>query len=499
MKFCHRFILFIYLVALPCLAQPPVAESEKFAQLITKAELKENLSILASDAMEGRLTGSRGQKMAATFIQHHFQQLGLLAPVNGSHFQEFNLHTVQHGPASLHVGNRVFQNFSEIVYSGNWSGSKTTEVIFVGKGEPLDLKQVDVKDKAVLVWWSGFSFSPSQSALQILKNAGAKLILLYPDRNENDFSSYAHQLAALAEEEEYTLEKPRLESEETSIVFVNAQVAEEIIGDLKKMKSQVNGKRHTYLKNLKPGVITFKSESSVRSLQTENVLGLLEGTDKKDEWLVITAHYDHIGMGKMGNDKINNGADDDGSGTVAVLQLAKAFAEAKKQGHGPRRSILFMTFTAEEWGLYGSEYYTDHPIQPLSSTVANLNIDMIGRFDEQHKSEPNYVYIIGSDKLSSELHEINERNNTSLTQLVFDYTYNDIHHPANLYQRSDHWNFARYQVPIIFYFDGLHEDYHQPTDETDKIEFDLLEKRTKCIFHTAWEIANRENRLKKDK
>jgi Zn-dependent M28 family amino/carboxypeptidase len=174
--------------------------------------------------------------------------------------------------------------------------------------------------------------------------------------------------------------------------------------------------------------------------------------------------------------------------------------QAKKEGKGPRRSILFMTVTGEEKGLLGSRYYTDiNPVYPLASTVVNLNIDMIGRKDPDHKDSAPYVYVIGSDKLSSELHTLSEATNKTYTNLIFDYTFNDEKHPDRIYYRSDHWNFAKNNVPIIFYFDGVHEDYHKPSDEVDKIEFDLLAHRAKAVFHTAWEIANRDGRLVVDK
>ena len=230
-------------------------------------------------------------------------------------------------------------------------------------------------------------------------------------------------------------------------------------------------------------------------------MGFLEGTDKKDELVVVTAHYDHIGKRSRGEgDLINNGADDDGSGTVAVMSLAKAFTQAKKDGKGPRRSMLFMTVAAEEVGLLGSQYYTDKdPVFPLANTVVNLNVDMIGRTDPGHKDSAPYVYVIGSDKLSSDLHSLNEDMNKTYTKLIFDYTYNDQNHPERLYYRSDHWNFAKNNIPIIFYTDGIHEDYHKPSDEVDKIEFDLLTKRAQCVFYTAWEIANRDQRLVVDR
>ncbi|HEY5917644.1 MAG TPA: M28 family peptidase, partial [Chryseolinea sp.] len=254
------------------------------------------------------------------------------------------------------------------------------------------------------------------------------------------------------------------------------------------------------LKKIKPSMFSYKASTDIKIVKTENVLGLLEGTDKKDELLVISAHFDHVGVSNGGEgDVIYNGADDDGSGTVAVMQLAKVFAEAKKAGHGPRRSILFMAFTGEESGLLGSDFYAKHPTFPLQNTVANLNIDMIGRRDAKHAESPPYVYVIGADKLSSTLNSVSETANKNFTNLVFDYTYNDLAHPDNLYYRSDHWNFAKRNIPIIFYFDGIHEDYHQPGDEVEKIEFDLLAKRTQCIFYTAWEIVNRDVRIALDK
>lgn len=230
---------------------------------------------------------------------------------------------------------------------------------------------------------------------------------------------------------------------------------------------------------------------------SENVLAYIKGSEKPEEIIVISAHLDHIGISKDG--AINNGADDDGSGTVAVIEIAEAFKKAADDGFGPRRSILFLHVTGEEIGLYGSRYYTDvDPIFPLEKTVANLNIDMIGRVDPKHQKNPNYLYLIGSDKLSKELHDISEEVNATYTNLKFDYTFNKDNDPNRFYYRSDHYNFAKNKVPVIFYFNGVHADYHRPTDTPDKIRYDLLEKRAQLIFHTAWELANREERIKLD-
>jgi Zn-dependent M28 family amino/carboxypeptidase len=250
------------------------------------------------------------------------------------------------------------------------------------------------------------------------------------------------------------------------------------------------------------GTMKSKLKADVKKVQTQifcnNVLGFVEGTDKKDEVVVLSAHYDHVGVQ---NGKVMNGADDDGSGVVAVMEMAEAFAKAKADGKGPRRSVLFLLVTAEEKGLLGSQYYADqNPIFPLANTVSNLNIDMIGRMDEKYKDDPNYVYIIGSDRLSTDLHNIGEEvAKTHFPDLKLDYTYNDPNDPNRFYFRSDHYNFAKHGIPSIFYFNGVHADYHQPTDDVEKIHFGKLEKITRYIFFTAWEIANRDERLVVDK
>ena len=228
-----------------------------------------------------------------------------------------------------------------------------------------------------------------------------------------------------------------------------------------------------------------------RAKATENVLAFIEGSEKPEEILVISAHYDHVGMK---GDQIYNGADDDASGTSAVMEIAQAFKLAKQDGNGPKRSVLFINLTAEEKGLFGSMWYVEHPLFPLENTIADLNIDMVGRVDEAHLENPNFIYLIGSDKLSSDLHEISEQANKKYVNLDLDYTYNQEGDPNRFYYRSDHYNFAKNNIPVIFYFNGVHEDYHQPSDTADKIDFDLLQKRTELVFYTAWELANRDER-----
>jgi Zn-dependent M28 family amino/carboxypeptidase len=243
---------------------------------------------------------------------------------------------------------------------------------------------------------------------------------------------------------------------------------------------------------------TASIQGGTKEVDTENVAAVIEGVEFPDEYVVISSHLDHIGINADG--EINNGADDDGSGTVALLEIAEAFKMAKEQGKGPRRTVVFLHVTGEEKGLLGSEYYTDfEPLYPLEHTVTNLNIDMIGRIDPERSGNRNYIYLIGSDKLSTDLHELSEAVNQKYMQIELDYTYNDENDPNRFYYRSDHYNFAKNNIPIIFYFNGTHDDYHRESDTPDKINYDLLENRSRLVFHTALEVANRDQKPVVDK
>ena len=232
-------------------------------------------------------------------------------------------------------------------------------------------------------------------------------------------------------------------------------------------------------------------------VQTENVVAIIEGSTLPEEYIVISSHLDHEGIK---NGEIYNGADDDGSGSVALLEIAEAFQAAVEARNGPKRSIIFLHVSGEEKGLLGSRYYTDNPLYPLANTVANLNIDMIGRTDPKRKSDnDNYIYLIGSDRLSTELHQVSEATNKATVNLTLDYTYNAEDDPNRFYFRSDHYNFAKNNIPVIFYFNGTHADYHKPTDTVEKIRYDLLAQRAQLVFYTAWELANREQRIVVDK
>jgi Zn-dependent M28 family amino/carboxypeptidase len=236
----------------------------------------------------------------------------------------------------------------------------------------------------------------------------------------------------------------------------------------------------------------------------QNVVGILDGADPKlkDEYVVFSAHYDHLKTGDKG--EVYHGADDDGSGTVSVLEIAQAFSV----GPRPRRSLLIVFHTGEELGLYGSEYNTDYdPVVPLAKLVADFNIDMVGRRRPAGDDDPldarltdkDSIYIIGADKLSTELNKLNEQTNLETARMKFDYTYNDENHPERFYYRSDHYNYAKHGVPIIFYFTGVHRDYHRPSDVVEKIDFEKMERIDRMIFATGWRVANLDHRVAVDK
>ena len=471
---------------------------EEFANTITQEDLTEYLTILASDAMEGRDTGKRGQKMAAAMLRYHYMENGL-TPGNGdSYYQSIGLQKSQIGEAWIKVGDETFKNYEKhIVYWGseNMDAPKDINVVFAGEGEEADYEGINAEGKGVIIMIANSGLRSIRTKSQVAVQKGATKVFAVVTETDEDFTQLMDQYKMYFAGSRLSL--PAKEQRASSGTFmVSPTMAAKMLGTKaeKLSKAVTDGKVSQYKKF--SGSVSYSATQSIEVVESENVLGYIEGTDKKDELVIVTSHYDHVGRN---GDDIYNGADDDGSGTVAVMEIAQAFAEAKKAGKGPRRSMLFMNVTGEEKGLLGSEYYVNNPVYPLENTVANLNIDMVGRVDPDHEENENYVYLIGSDKLSSELHELSELANKTYTDIDLDYTYNDENDPNRFYYRSDHYNFAKNNIPIIFYFNGTHDDYHQPTDTVEKINFEMLQKRAQLVFHTAWVLANREDRIVVDK
>ncbi|MEM6348906.1 MAG: M28 family peptidase [Bacteroidota bacterium] len=492
-----------------CFAQSP---SERFAETIEAEDLKAHLYFLADDLLEGRATTKRGQKIAAAYIRSQFMRLGLPGGNQGEYFQTYYLKEVKVGGGSLTVAKEKF-NYKDDFLPGLQAtppATLPTDLIFVGYGlseEGYDnLAGLDLTGKTVIM----LAGSPSavaepdnlyqkfrfwaQRAPELEARGASAVITVLSDQAYKIIKRFAGRSRTITSD-----------SEDGGMgqVYVSEAVGEALLNAAKTSMAKVKAELETSASvpklNFKKAKFTYSCDVDISSDPAENVLGFLEGTDKKDEIIVITSHYDHIGLTSKG--EINNGADDDGSGTSTVLELAEAFTEAARRGYRPRRSILFMTVSGEEIGLLGSEFYANNPIFPIENTVANLNIDMIGRVDPKYiesADSANYVYIIGSDKLSSELHAISETANDTYTDIVLDYTYNDPNDPNRYYYRSDHYNFASKGIPVIFYFTGTHPDYHRPTDTIEKINYDKMAHIGKLVFHTAWELANREQRIKVD-
>lgn len=467
------------------------SEAVKYASTITTTDLEKHLSYLASDELEGRDTGSKGQKLAGDYIAEFYKQLGLIGPVGGSYFQEFELVNVKFKEVTLKVGKQKLVNNKDFVFIGDGDLKRNTkaDLVFLGLASDENLNEIEVKDKIVGVWAVGES---AQEARKKVMDAGAKGIIMVTMEGTENFDRLGSRYKSQASSGRLGFEKPTAQEP----VFM---VSSEKMGSLFGLSEQeIKEAAQSNPGSVAQQKVVFKIVKEVEKVHTENVMGYLEGTDKKEEVLVISSHYDHIGISSDG--QINNGADDDGSGTVTVMEIAEAFALAAKDGKRPRRSVLFLNVSGEEKGLLGSEYYSDHPIFPLENTVNNLNIDMVGRIDYEYEDAENqdYIYVIGSEMLSSQLKIINEYNNITYTDLILDYRYDAEDDPNRFYYRSDHYNFAKHNIPVIFFFNGVHDDYHQPTDTIEKIEFELMEKRAKLIFHTSWDLANREHRTPVD-
>ncbi len=502
-------------------------DATKYAESITPADLKKHLTIIASDSLEGRDTGSRGQKKAAEYVSKYFAQYGLQpaatdADGSKSFLQKYKLYKRSWADVYVKIKGKKYEFNKDFYLNGLLDEQNEIETAVVLAGYGIedkgynDYANLDVKDKSVLIFdnepktnsdnyllsgtgekskWSGPVSWREKAKLALEK--GARYVFIISDKTGSDRDKEIRQRAAMARRFSAPTLKPVQENPNKIASFViSPDMAAEMVGSsvskLEKIKKEITKKGKSLSTDIK-GQVAFKAERATTIIETENVAAYLEGTDKKDEVLVISAHLDHIGISEDG--QINNGADDDGSGTVSLLEIAEAFGKAKAEGKGPRRSILFLNVTGEEKGLFGSEYYSENPLFPLKNTIADLNIDMIGRVDAAHEKDHKYVYVIGSDKLSSELHAIGEEANKNHINYKLDYTFNDPKDQNRFYYRSDHYNFAKVGIPVIFYFTGVHEDYHKPGDDVEKILFDKQAPIVKLVFYTAWELVNREGRI----
>ena len=502
-----RVIFFLALLSpVVLLAQKKDKAALQAAATITAQDMQKHLYTLAGPEMEGRDTPSPGLDKAAGYIENHFRQLGLLPGNKGSYRQYYPLYKDSMTSASLEINGTAYtlnEDFQPL--PGNYSASmRFSEIVFAGFGISdgelrNDYKDLAVTGKLVLIMdgtpdgykpsVGGFASPASLNGkLNAALSRGAAGVLIV-------HSNFPRRAAAVTGN--WSLNGFKA-TQSLFGCYISAKVAGVLLGSEPEsliQKIKANAFAHKPYRGLT--AVSYGKQTITATVS--NVMGVIEGSDKKDEYVIITAHYDHVG--KRSDGTIYYGADDDGSGPTGILELAEAFMTAKAAGKGPRRSILLMPVSGEEKGLWGSQYYAENPVFPLEKTSVDLNIDMIGRIGSDYlndKDSTNYVYTIGDDKLSSDLAPITDLVNKTYLNMKLDRKYNDPKDPNRFYYRSDHYNFAAKGVPIIFYFNGVHADYHKPTDTPDKINYPLMAKRTQLVFYTAWEMANRDEMLKRD-
>lgn len=517
-----------------------LATSRKLADQITEAQLKDYLYFIASDEMEGRDTPSRGLDTVAKFIALNLSRWGLKpAGDNGTYFQRIALQRLRLDPSGtrIEISGQTF-NFGDDLLAAPVAGTASAPLVFVSHGWVIKAKNIDayqgidVKDKIMVVAGSGFpagvTFADIRGGKQgvdyitpdiYAETHGAKGIISIPDKRTLDNWNRIRQNVSMAgaitvEKFQKAADTPHVPRITISEKTLNALMQ----GEKETAASLLNPDTATSIKPFDFSAdkkVTLTVATKTEEVFTQNVVAKVEGSDPvlKNEYVALGAHYDHVGMGAPGggrradpkrpDDMIWNGADDDGSGTTALLTIAETLGKNPP----PKRSVLFVWHCGEEKGLWGSRYFTDNPTIPLNQIITQLNIDMIGRSrpagdtnpDNAKLSGPNEIFVIGSKMMSTQLGELSENMNHAYLNLTLNYKYDDPKDPNRFFYRSDHFNYARKGIPIIFYFDGEHEDYHRPGDEPQKIDYQKLEKVTRTVFVTLWELANMPVRPKVDK
>lgn len=541
---------FFCISALSCQAQNRVAATQEveaglysFQELITGDYLRSHLEVIAHDSLKGRGTGEAGLNKAAAYLAGYHEKLGL-TPIgdNDSYFQYFNLHSraleqitfrtsaISRNDTTL-TDESIFKRGEAANYTRLIGADVPSEgdIVFGGFGvvdasRNIDnFRSKDVSGKWVMVFEDipnivrgdtlvSVRFDNRARLGQILGAKNAAGVIVIPNMDEEEYEETSltgsHDIGSpMSLSLDYMPARPRFSG---TYLSVNPEFAAGLLGITGGAKALMSFKDDMIdeirnFQSYKTGAyLEILPQIDDDPVKTQNVVSYFEGGDPelKDEVVVLVAHYDHMGTGLPDEtgDTIFNGADDNGSGTVAMLSIARSLTEAAEAGVRPRRSIVFLHVSAEEWGLLGSRYYSDHPIIPIEQTVANINMDMIGRRDQYHieRDEEDFIYIIGAEIISSDLDSLLQEGNRKSTNLNLNMRYNDLDDPNQFYRRSDHWNFGRLEIPFIFFFSGVHEDYHRQGDTVDKILFDALEKRARLIYATTLEIANADKRPEVD-
>lgn len=515
--------------------QPTVATlaTQRGADTITASQLRDYLTFIAADELEGRDTPSRGLDTAAKFLALNMARWGLKpAGDDGTYFQQIGLRRDLIDPAQTRVQlNTLTLELGEDYIPVAREGDVTGQLVFAGNGwfhkaKNVDaFKGVDAKGKIAIIFSppNGLPRGLTRSDLtgtrgvdwiepaEYARKQGAVGVVIVPD---------FQYIASWSAHRQRMTERGTLLVE--SFQPQTGAVLPTIIASPRLVNVLFQGEKHTAtsLFELTYGgtppesfplgemkTMTLRVAPKGEPLKTQNVVAIFEGSDPvlKNEYVALGAHYDHVGRGTATTgDVIFNGADDDGSGTTVLLAIAEALSKAAVK---PKRSILFVWHTGEEKGLWGSRFFVETPTVPLDKIVAQVNLDMVGRSKQEgdtkprnrNLSGPNEIYVIGSKMMSTELGELTAAVNQSYLNLSYNYRYDDPADPNRYFFRSDHYNYARKGIPIIFFFDGEHEDYHRTSDSADKIDYQKLEKIARTVHMTVWEIATRPTRPKVDK
>lgn len=500
-------------------------------QVITPALLATHVSALAHDSLEGRATGSPGELKAARYVAGQFRRLGLCPVDSGpgpdAYFQPYTIHQRGWGPVFLRTNRRQYRLYQDFYVNGlpNAPAPETLPVAFGGYGIDADTyadyTRLDVRGKAVVLWegeprdrvgryrlsgtdqpsrWSDDAYA-WQRKVKAARQRGARCVLIISSARRAAFGTEMQRRRVLSQRiNKAGLEPVDEKPGEVAAYVISDSLAADVLGvsvrQLTRWQRQADAQGRSPAQSV-ASVLTLQSARQDFPLHTRNVLGWIRGSEHPEEVLVLSAHLDHLGKTAAG--VVFNGADDDASGVAGVLAIAGAFAEAQKGGHSPRRSVLFALFSGEETGLWGSQYYVTHPCWSLPQTVCDLNIDMIGRADSAHMEGIPSVYTLGSDRLSAELRQVSdEAANQQGGRLTLDYRF-DHDDPQSFFTRSDHYSFARFNVPVIHYFTGLHPDYHQPTDDAERLCYDRQAIVVQLILQTAWTVTNKPERIHVDK
>lgn len=481
--------------------------ANQFSLSLNKDSIYTTIEVLCSDSMAGRETGKTGQKKTALYLAGKFDEFGLL-PLPGQDYLHTHFLSLRVNKGKNMEVHQKFFLFGEDFY---YQGQSTDTLLVLDSILYTGINNTDL-------------FVPN---LNTTKNASRNLLLIdFPESKKTKGTSYQRnlqekivrwktvqpRLILLATADFRTIRDSliRIEREGVSgevsretgipVIYISMELAEHFLPESDQYRLGFL-MRDLKKKNKNNSSFLSKTDALIRllpatqALYGENVLAMIPGNERKEEYVLVTAHYDHLGVR---DSLIYRGADDNASGTAGMMEMARIFSEAAGKGYVPRRNILFMAVSGEEKGLLGSTYFVENPPFPLKQIIANVNTDMIGRVDSIYarKGDSNYIYVIGAGKMSSELFDINEFVNASHVNLILDYKYDDEEDPNRFFYRSDHYNFVKNGIPAIFYFNGVHEDYHKASDTPEKLNIELLTLRTRLAFLTIWELANREHRIK---